>query len=442
MSDVAKPAAKKYDSFAEFYPFYLSEHSDRTCRRLHFAGSTLALLCVLALIVTRNPWWLLAALLVRLRLCLDRPLRVREEPAGLVQAAALQFHGRLEDVLADCHGKDRVLSARADRRVARDRAAGSPSHLKGGGSGGGGQCGKRSPNRFANANRPPPFRGRYRRGSEYDDGRPHEPLPRSLRALDARPGRLLGRGRAGDRLVRAGDQNLRQRRRRLRPLVHRRRPATPATTRSTATWSAAARSRPAIIYDSPVTQTKRVITYAELLHEVADPCRDAAGLRRRKGRPRHPLHADGAGSAVRHVCLRAHRRDPFGRVRRLRREGACDADRRLQAEADPLGLLRHRGRARRPLQAAARCRDRSRAGEARGLPDPAAPAMRGGAHAGPRPRLGVAARAGDRGEQVGALRAGARDRPALHPLHLGHDRHPERRGARQWRPHGRAALDA
>ena len=34
MSDVAKPAAKKYDSFAEFYPFYLSEHSDQICRRL------------------------------------------------------------------------------------------------------------------------------------------------------------------------------------------------------------------------------------------------------------------------------------------------------------------------------------------------------------------------------------------------------------------------
>jgi len=63
MSDVARPAGKKYASFAAFYPFYLSEHSDRTCRRLHFAGSTLALLCVLALIVTRNPWWLLAALL-------------------------------------------------------------------------------------------------------------------------------------------------------------------------------------------------------------------------------------------------------------------------------------------------------------------------------------------------------------------------------------------
>lgn len=61
MSGIATPA-KKYGSFAEFYPFYLSEHSDRTCRRLHFAGSSLSLLCLVALIVTRNPWWLLAAL--------------------------------------------------------------------------------------------------------------------------------------------------------------------------------------------------------------------------------------------------------------------------------------------------------------------------------------------------------------------------------------------
>ena len=62
MSDVASPP-KKYDSFAEFYSFYLSEHSDRTCRRLHFAGSTLALLRLVALIVTRSPWWLLAGIL-------------------------------------------------------------------------------------------------------------------------------------------------------------------------------------------------------------------------------------------------------------------------------------------------------------------------------------------------------------------------------------------
>ncbi len=198
--------------------------------------------------------------------------------------------------------------------------------------------------------------------------------------------------------------------------------------------------QPAIIYDSPVTNTKRVITYAELLREVSDARRGPAGLRRRQGRPRHPLHADGARGAVRHVCLRAHRRDPFGRVRRVRRERACDAHRRRQAEADAVRLLRHRGRARRAVQAAARCGDRSCEGKTPSLPDPATPAMRGAAHSGPRPRLGDPARQGARGEQDRSLRAGARDRSALHPLHVGHDRHSERRGARQWRPHGRARL--
>lgn len=54
---------KAFKSFAEFYPFYLTEHSNRTCRRLHFVGSSLTLLCLLALALTRNPLWLLAGLL-------------------------------------------------------------------------------------------------------------------------------------------------------------------------------------------------------------------------------------------------------------------------------------------------------------------------------------------------------------------------------------------
>ena len=49
-------------SFAEFYPFYLTEHSDRTCRRLHFVGSTLALACLVMLVATGNWLWLLAGL--------------------------------------------------------------------------------------------------------------------------------------------------------------------------------------------------------------------------------------------------------------------------------------------------------------------------------------------------------------------------------------------
>ena len=52
---------QRYTTFREFYPFYLAEHRDRNCRRMHFAGSSLALLFVLVAIATRNPWWLLAA---------------------------------------------------------------------------------------------------------------------------------------------------------------------------------------------------------------------------------------------------------------------------------------------------------------------------------------------------------------------------------------------
>lgn len=39
---VTGPAAsnKPYSSFQQFYPFYASEHSDRTNRQLHFAGTT------------------------------------------------------------------------------------------------------------------------------------------------------------------------------------------------------------------------------------------------------------------------------------------------------------------------------------------------------------------------------------------------------------------
>ncbi|MCI0488441.1 MAG: DUF962 domain-containing protein [Blastocatellia bacterium] len=52
---------KLYKTFDEFYPFYLSEHSNRTCRRLHFIGSALVLLILIYSIVTMN-WLALLAL--------------------------------------------------------------------------------------------------------------------------------------------------------------------------------------------------------------------------------------------------------------------------------------------------------------------------------------------------------------------------------------------
>ena len=48
-------------TFRRFYVFYLGEHSNRTCRRLHFVGTSLVIGCVLAAAVTLNPWWLVAA---------------------------------------------------------------------------------------------------------------------------------------------------------------------------------------------------------------------------------------------------------------------------------------------------------------------------------------------------------------------------------------------
>ena len=55
-------SAKRFETFAEFYPFYLSEHRNVTCRRLHFVGSSLGLVCLAMLLVTRNPLWFLYGL--------------------------------------------------------------------------------------------------------------------------------------------------------------------------------------------------------------------------------------------------------------------------------------------------------------------------------------------------------------------------------------------
>ncbi len=54
------PPVSRFARFADFYPFYLSQHSNRTCRRLHFAGTTLGLAAFLHAFSTLNFWWLLA----------------------------------------------------------------------------------------------------------------------------------------------------------------------------------------------------------------------------------------------------------------------------------------------------------------------------------------------------------------------------------------------
>lgn len=50
-----------FSSFREFYPYYLSEHADRTCRRLHFVGTTLVILIISMVLMTGKSGMLLLA---------------------------------------------------------------------------------------------------------------------------------------------------------------------------------------------------------------------------------------------------------------------------------------------------------------------------------------------------------------------------------------------
>lgn len=50
---------KTYRTLNEFYPYYLSEHANRTSLRLHFVGTTTALALLITTFVTQM-WWLVA----------------------------------------------------------------------------------------------------------------------------------------------------------------------------------------------------------------------------------------------------------------------------------------------------------------------------------------------------------------------------------------------
>lgn len=54
----------RYTSFAEFYPYYLTQHADRICRRTHFIGSSLALASLAMYFFFGGAWWILAAVVM------------------------------------------------------------------------------------------------------------------------------------------------------------------------------------------------------------------------------------------------------------------------------------------------------------------------------------------------------------------------------------------
>lgn len=52
-------AEKKYHSFKEFYPYYLTEHRLKGTRILHFIGTT-GFLVLLVTAIVKATWWLFA----------------------------------------------------------------------------------------------------------------------------------------------------------------------------------------------------------------------------------------------------------------------------------------------------------------------------------------------------------------------------------------------
>lgn len=57
-------AEDRLKSFAEFWPYYVREHANPVNRALHFAGSTLGLVCLIATLVTGNFWFILLGLVI------------------------------------------------------------------------------------------------------------------------------------------------------------------------------------------------------------------------------------------------------------------------------------------------------------------------------------------------------------------------------------------
>ena len=54
----------KFDSFAQFYDYYLTQHTHPVCRTLHFTGSSLGLVVFVASVATQFWWGLLVGIVI------------------------------------------------------------------------------------------------------------------------------------------------------------------------------------------------------------------------------------------------------------------------------------------------------------------------------------------------------------------------------------------
>ena len=57
---MVEPSNRRIESFEDFYSYYLREHAKPQTRALHYVGTWLAALAMVACVVSGNPWVLLA----------------------------------------------------------------------------------------------------------------------------------------------------------------------------------------------------------------------------------------------------------------------------------------------------------------------------------------------------------------------------------------------
>ena len=125
-------------TFAEFYPFYLGEHANRTCRRLHFVGTSLGLGCFIAAAVHAQPSLILLGLLLgygwyfpqrRLMLIfppIPMPARVFVALYGTVELVlgVTGTASRHDDDIARLHTDERLL---VSDRLEHETLGGAPT---------------------------------------------------------------------------------------------------------------------------------------------------------------------------------------------------------------------------------------------------------------------------------------------------------------------------
>ena len=170
-----------------------------------------------------------------------------------------------------------------------------------------------------------------------------------------------------------------------------------------------------------------------------DARRRAAGFRRQQGRPRHHLHADGAGSA----CSPCSPARGIGAIHSVVFGGfaAKELATRIDDCKPKLILsrkLRHRARARRAVQAAARSGDRARAATSRRPASSCNGRKRGDAVR--RAAIIDWARCASRAREPTGDCVPVPPPTRSTSSTRRDDRHSEGRRARQWRPHGRAEM--